>query len=67
MENDTLTQLLAGLSKPSPRFRKMTVRITDKEFLGLQAYAAGQYLNYSDVVRAALAAFLSTDNTPEQI
>jgi predicted DNA binding CopG/RHH family protein len=62
MENDTLTQLLAGLSKPSPRFRKMTVRITDKEFLALQAHAATRYLNYSDVVRAAIAAFL----TPSQ-
>ena len=59
---DTLTQLLAGLSKPSRRFRQMTVRISDREFMELESYAATRYLNYSDVVRAAIAAFLTADN-----
>lgn len=61
---DTLQQLLAGLSKPSRRFRHMNVRISDREFMAIQSYAATRYLNYSDVVRAAIAAFLtSADNT----
>ncbi len=42
----------------------MNVRISDREFMAIQSYAATRYLNYSDVVRAAIAAFLtSADNT----
>ena len=61
MNKDTINQLLAGLSKPVRRFRKMTARISEAEFVALQANAAARYENYSDVVRAALAAYLRKD------
>ncbi|MFD2720601.1 hypothetical protein ACFST9_17910 [Hymenobacter monticola] len=59
---DSITKLLAGLQKPGRRFRQMTVRVSEREFMELQSYAATRYLNYSDVVRAAIAAFLTSGN-----
>jgi hypothetical protein len=59
---DSISKLLAGLQKPSRRYRSLSVRITDAEFLELQSYAATRYLNYSDVCREAITAYLRNPN-----
>lgn len=59
---DSISKLLQGLKQPVRRFRSLTIRITEAEFMELQSHAQTRYLNYSDVMREALAAFLRTDN-----
>jgi hypothetical protein len=61
--NDDISRLLEGLNKPSRRYKQMTVRVTDAEFMQLESHAHTRFTNVSDVVRLAITAYLNPTNT----
>ncbi len=60
---DNISQLLATLQKPSRKFRSLTVRLTDTEYMQLESHSRSRFSNVSDVVRLAITAHLNPTNS----
>ena len=56
---DTITKLLAKMQKPPRHYRSVTFKLTDRQFMELESYCTVRYLNYTDVIRAAITEYLN--------
>ena len=64
--DDSISKLLATMQKPARRWKQLTVKVTDREFMQLESFCAVRYLSYSDVLREALNQYLNTIPTDTQ-